>query len=45
MMWDFAAGVALIRAAGGEARLEPLGDWVYRVRCVAKPQLWAAFDA
>lgn len=45
MMWDFAGGVALVRAAGGEARFEQLGTWVYEVRCVARRELWSAFES
>jgi myo-inositol-1(or 4)-monophosphatase len=44
MLWDFAGGVALVRAAGGEARFDALGRWVYQVRCVAQRELWGAFE-
>lgn len=41
MYWDVAAGVALVRAAGGVATLapSPKGKWVRQVRCTASEAL------
>lgn len=41
MYWDVAAGVALVRAAGGVATLapSPKGKWVRQVRCAASEAL------
>lgn len=41
MYWDVAAGVALVRAAGGAATLapSPKGKWVRQVRCAASEAL------
>jgi myo-inositol-1(or 4)-monophosphatase len=41
LLWDFAAGVALIRAAGGVAEVDPIPgeDWMCSVRCAATPEL------
>lgn len=41
MYWDVAAGVALVRAAGGTAQMtpSPKGKWVRQVRCAASDAL------
>ncbi|MBI1321549.1 MAG: inositol monophosphatase [Candidatus Hydrogenedens sp.] len=42
MFWDVAAGIALIRAAGGWVHIEPSEHiaWGRRVRCAADGSLW-----
>jgi myo-inositol-1(or 4)-monophosphatase len=42
MLWDVAAGLALVRAAGGEVELEPSARmrWGRSVRCGARASLW-----
>lgn len=42
MLWDVAAGVALVKAAGGFASMEPSArhTWGRRVRCAGQPALW-----
>jgi myo-inositol-1(or 4)-monophosphatase len=42
MLWDVAAGVALVEAAGGSVRMapSPRGRWKYDVRCAARESLW-----
>ncbi len=43
MLWDIAAGVALIRAAGGWVDMQDSErvKWGKRVRCASNPQIWA----
>lgn len=42
MFWDIAAGVALVRAAGGYARMEDTGGvkWAKWVRCASSETVW-----
>ncbi|MCH7959630.1 MAG: inositol monophosphatase [Candidatus Hydrogenedentes bacterium] len=42
MLWDVAAGIALVEAAGGVVDSEPSkrGDWVRKVRCAARAELF-----
>jgi myo-inositol-1(or 4)-monophosphatase len=44
MLWDVAAGLALVEAAGGYVSLEPSArlEWGRRVRAAASPALWEA---
>lgn len=44
MYWDVAAGLALVRAAGGYVACEDTRrlKWARRVRCAASPQIWGA---
>lgn len=47
MLWDVAAGVALVRAAGGWADLRPSERvrWGRRVRCAAYESIWTPVEA
>jgi myo-inositol-1(or 4)-monophosphatase len=42
MLWDVAAGLALVKAVGGWVSVEPSprGQWCRMVRCAATPHLW-----
>ena len=42
MFWDFAAGVALVEAAGGTTKVEddPSAKWTSNVRCASTKELW-----
>lgn len=42
--WDFAAGIALVQAAGGYTQVEDVDEprWASNVRCTATPELWIA---
>ncbi len=42
MFWDVAAGVALVKAAGGYARVAPSPTlkWARRVRCASRERIW-----
>lgn len=42
MLWDVAAGLALVKAVGGYVAVEPSprGKWCRMVRCAANPRLW-----
>lgn len=42
MFWDIAAGVALVKAAGGYARIAPSPTlkWARRVRCASRESVW-----
>ncbi len=44
MLWDVAAGVALVRAAGGYVSMEPSRkhQWGRYVRCASSAKLWGA---
>lgn len=43
MLWDVAAGAALVEAAGGYVSLEPSGrrDWARIVRVAGRAEIWA----
>ncbi len=43
MLWDIAAGAALIRAAGGWVEMQDSErvKWGRRVRCASNPEIWA----
>jgi myo-inositol-1(or 4)-monophosphatase len=43
MYWDIAAGVALVKAAGGHAYMKPsCAKWSRWVRCASRVELWRA---
>lgn len=44
MLWDVAAGIAIIQGAGGYVRMEPSPrlQWAQIVRCANSPALWNA---
>lgn len=47
MLWDVAAGLALIEAAGGWIEIGPSSrlKWARCIRAAATPQIWQAVDA
>ncbi len=47
MFWDYAAGVALVEAAGGFVQVEDVEDlkWTSNVRCTSTPELWTSLSA
>lgn len=46
MLWDIAAGMALVQGAGGHVSWTPSDRhrWGCRVRCAASASIWAEFD-
>ena len=44
MLWDIAAGIALIEAAGGTTRWKPLQGYQGRIECFANETLMKAYD-
>ena len=41
MLWDIAAGIALVKAAGGYVNIQPSKKkWARRVRCAANASIW-----
>jgi len=46
MLWDIAAGMLLVREAGGHVEVGPApsGKWSRRIRCASDPRLWAGLD-